>query len=101
MEVMRSLEKMEDWEKLEIWMVVVWLFLPWSGILIPELMEGIEQVTLKSLLQQPSALLRFEDLCEAGTHSDPSPTYQECKDRLQRICGQVRVEQLPSESPQP
>jgi len=28
MEIMRSLEKAEDWERLSVWMVVVWSFLP-------------------------------------------------------------------------
>ena len=69
MEVMRTLEEAEDWERLGAWMVVVWSFLPLSDISVSESMEGIEEVTLNSLLQQPLALPRFEDLCEAGTLS--------------------------------
>jgi len=43
-EVMRSLEKAEDWEKLGVWMVTMW-----SGLLGSESMEGIEKVTIKLL----------------------------------------------------
>jgi hypothetical protein len=91
MEVMRSLEEAEDWEKLEVWMVVVWMFLP---IQTPETMEDIEQVTLKLSLRQPSALQRFEDLCERDAiwtqYNGP---------KLRGICDQARAEQLPPEPP--
>ena len=100
-EVMRLLEEAEDWEKLGAWMVIVWSFLSGSKIPISESMEGIEQVTLRSLLRRPSALPTFEDLCEAGPLSCPCLSCQECKDKLQRICNQVRAEQLPSESSPP
>jgi len=101
MEVMRSLEKAEDWERLGVWMVVVWSFLPYSDIPTSESMESIEEVTLKSLLRRPSALRGFEDLCEAGRLSYQFADYPVCKDKLQRICDQVRVKQLPLESPLP
>jgi len=91
MEVMRSLEEAEDWEKLGVWMVVMWSGMPISGS-----MEGIEEVTLKLLSRQPSAFPRFEDLCKALTCS--SPDCQAHKDKLQQICDQVRAGQLPSES---
>ena len=92
MEVMRSLEKAEDWEKLGIWMVVMWSGLPGS-----ELMEGIEEVTLKLLSRRPSVFPRFEDLCKALTCSDSN--CQAHKDKLQQICDQVRAGEWPSESP--
>ena len=95
-EVMRSLEKAEDWERLTVWMVIVWSSFPTS-----ESMEGFEEVTLKLLLRRPSALPRFEDLCEAGTPAYPLPAFRALKRKLQRICNQVRAEQLPSESPPP
>jgi len=98
-EVMRSLEKAKDWEKLGVWMVVVWSLLPNSGIPGSELMEGIEEVTLESLLRRPSALQGFEDLCEVGGLS--LGYLQGYKNRLQWICNRARAEQLPSESPPP
>ena len=96
-EVMRSLEEAEEWEKLGAWLVAVWSFLPGSNIPKPESMEGIEQVTLKSLLQQPSALPELEDLCESGVGSHP--VYRESKGKLRRIFDQARVGHSPSESP--
>ena len=45
MEMMRSFEEAEDWEKLGAWLVVVWSYLPWSSIPEPESMGGIEEVT--------------------------------------------------------
>jgi len=92
MEVMRSLEKAEDWEKLGVWMVAVW-----SGMPESELMEGIEEVTLKLLSRRLSAFPRFEDLCRALTCSVPE--CQAHKDKLEQICDQVRAGQWPSESP--
>jgi len=43
--VMRSLEEAEDWEKLELWMAIVW-----RSVLSSRSVEGVEQVTLKLLL---------------------------------------------------
>ena len=91
MEVMRSLEKAEDWEKLEVWMGIVWMSLRVSGP--RESMEGIEQVTLELFLRQPSALRRFENLCESGV------IRREYKDKLEGICKRTQVERLPSEPP--
>lgn len=98
-EVMTSLEESEDWGKLVIWMVVVWSFLPGSNALASESMEDIERATLMLLLQRPSALPRFEDLCEGGMFS---PTfYTGYREKLQRICDRARGRRLPSESPPP
>ena len=99
MEVMRSLEEAEDWEKLGVWMGVVWSFLPYSRI--SESMEGIEQVTLKLLLQRPSTLQGFERICDAGALRDPYGEYLYFRNKLKQMCDQARVEQLPSESPPP
>jgi hypothetical protein len=90
-EVMRSLEEAEDWEKLEVWMVVVWQSIP-SPTPTP-LTEDVEWVTLKLLLRRPSALLRFGTLCERGS------LYGSHKYKLRRICDQAQAEQPPSESP--
>jgi len=89
-EVMRSLEKAEEWEKLTVWMVAVW-----SGSPTSKSLEGFEEVTLELLLRRPSALPRFEDLCLTL----PFSIHQALKSKLQQICNQVRAEQLPSESP--
>jgi hypothetical protein len=79
-EVMRLLEGAGDWERLEDWTVVVWLSEPQYNS-----MEDVKQVTLKLLLQRPSALARFENVCRTvHLHArDESP--------LQRICNNVRL----------
>jgi hypothetical protein len=89
-EVMRSLEETEDWEKLEVWIVVVWQSLLYSTPM--PTMEDVERVTLKSLLRQPSALLKVGVLCEQGS------LYDSHRAALRLICKQPRVEQLSSES---
>jgi hypothetical protein len=89
-EVMRSLEETEDWEKLEVWMVVVWQSLPYSTP--TPIMEDIKRVTLKSLSQWPSALPKVEALCEQGSlHASHG-------NQLWLICKQPPVEQPSSES---
>ena len=96
-EVMRSLEDAEDWEKLETWMVLTWQ----SGVdEAPALdsMGDINRATLKLLLRRRSALPRFEDL------SDPNRILRYSKFRvehLQRILDQAQEEQPPVESPSP
>jgi len=113
-EVMRLLEEAEDWEKLEVWMEIVWRSLESSpsstpddstedvqapeemeDVPTPESVEGIEQATLKLFLRQPSALQRFENLCEAYGF------WERWTDKLKRICDRARAEQLPSEPPPP
>ena len=83
MGVARSLEEAEDWEKLEVWMTIAWRSTRFSG-----LMEDVGQVTFRLLSRQPSALPRFEELCETGVR------LQTQRDELRRICDQVRTEQL-------
>lgn len=85
--VTRSLEEAEDWEKLEVWMLIVWQSAQWF-----ESMEGVEQVTLKLLSQQPLALPRFEGICEMGI------LWAGQKVKLQQICNQVQMEQLTMET---
>jgi len=82
-EVTRSLERAEDWEKLETWMVVAWWFAEQADA---EFVTDIEQVTYRLLSQQPLALLRFEDLSGKLWEEDQ-------KVKLQQICNQVRTEQ--------
>ena len=79
-EVTESLERVEDWEKLEIWMAIAWRT---RQRRTP--MEDVERVTLKLLLRRPSVLPRFEDIRDS---------------KLQRICDWARAEQSRSmESP--
>ena len=94
MEVMRSLEGVEDWEKLEVWMVAVWQSLPYYGSgSMPGSMEGIKQVTLKLVSRQPSALQRFEDMYKRGA------IWSWHKNTLQDICSRARMEQSVLEPP--
>ena len=67
-------------------MVVAWQYM--SGFS----MEDVGRATLKLLSQRPSALPRFEDLCESRISSEDEQT------ELWSICGQVRAEQPHSES---
>ena len=60
-EVMRSLEEAEDWEKLEVWIAVLWASRA-SVELTPELVEVVGDATLRLILLRPSALQRFENL---------------------------------------
>ena len=90
-EVMRSLEEAEDWEKLEVWMAVVWQSLDYDELVSTT--GDVERVTLELLSRRPSALLRFEPLCERGS------IYKIHIPRLRRVCDQAQAEQPPSESP--
>ena len=87
MELVRLLEEGEDWEKLGVWMVVVWQSNPGSFAALEDL-EHLERVTLKYLLQRPSALPRFEGLPRSegvwtGYHA-----------ALEDICARARAELL-------
>ena len=82
MEAMRLLEEVEDRRKLEVWMVIVWLFAQ-VGIRTFESIEDAERVTLESLLRRLLALPRFGELCGMNT----LPTAH--KVRLRRIYDQA------------
>ena len=84
-EVMKLLEEAEDWERLEVWTVTLWLF-PYNSFCVA--MQEIEQVTLKPVLRRPSLLPRFE-------HYTMSTWDRMQRDALKRVCDQVRAEQLP------
>jgi hypothetical protein len=92
-EVMRSLGEAKDWEKLEVWMMVIWQSLSHSTP-APR-MEDVERVTLKLLLQRPSTLLRFETLYERGS------LVASHKTKLQQMCDRARAERLSFGSPPP
>ena len=88
-EVMRSLEGSEDWEKLEVWIVTMW-WPPYNWF--DEEMEGIGRVTLKLLSRRPSLLPRFEDRLSGKL-------VKAHKTKLREICEQVRADsRLSSES---
>ena len=57
-DVMKLLKEAKDWEKLEIWMVIVWESLPKQTFDL----EDIKHATLELLSSRPSALQRFKDL---------------------------------------
>jgi hypothetical protein len=88
-EVMKSLEEAEEWEKLEVWVVTMW-WPPYNWF--DGDMEDIKRATLKLLSRRPSLLPRFEDRVSGKlvkTH----------KIKLQEICDKVRADsQLSSES---
>ena len=93
--VMRSLREAGSWEKLEIWMLVVWTCLPRSDEAIHKSMEEIQEVTLKLLSRRPSALQRFEDSCKSGASDDSNDRM--LRERLRDICDQVRAGTTPSD----
>ena len=92
-EVMKSLEEVEDWERLEVWMAVIWKSIPAWTVPGPSSMQDIEQVTLKLLLQRPTAIPRFEALCCNSGEADSN------EGRLRRVCNEALAAQSRSESP--
>ena len=99
MELVKSLEEAEDWERLEVWMAFVWQSLV-PGYIADAMSapEVFERVTLKLFLRRPSTLRRFENLCNSETVS------KEMGGLLRRICVKARAkpaEQLSSELLQP
>jgi hypothetical protein len=96
-EIMKSLEEAQDWEKLETWMLIVWWSAYYSG---PVPIQDIERATLTLFQRRPSAILKFEDLLEKHTQfSFPCPLFNEREDEFRRICSQARAEQPRLDSP--
>ena len=87
MGVLRSLDDAEDWEKLEVWMLVIWSSLELESK-VPT--GDIKPVTFNLLRRRPSALQKFEFLCKQDR----------CirGDQLRQICNQARAEQSSSVS---
>ena len=87
--VITSLEKDKDWEKLEVWMGIVWQSMVEEtsiggvGKLTLQSLEDIGRVTPNLLQQQPSALPRFKTLCETNK------LQKIYKLELQQMCNQV------------
>ena len=120
-EVVRALEEAEDWERLEVWLVLVWNWLGY-GLMGDDTeseqstesggdtdleedadyddtesmdAEDFEEVTLNFLLQRPSAIPRFEELSDSGELWTDQDVV------LRRICHQARAEHSPSHPPPP
>ena len=97
MELVKSLEEAEDWEKLGVWMAFVWHSLV-PGFIADAMSapKVFERVTLKLFLRRPSTLLKYEGLCNLERVSTGMGVL------LRRICAKARakpVQQLPSELP--
>ena len=87
--LMKMLENNGEWEKLAVWMWLIWQS---SNRPAVTCVEDVERVTLKVLLQQPSALPRFEEL---DTRLKGSHSYLDRK-LLESICTLARVKPTPS-----
>ena len=88
---MSSLENAKDWEKLEIWMVVVWQGLDYYT---PEsVTDDVERVTREVLFQRASALSSFTNL---GCNENGNLTLSQ---ELLEICSRAQTKQWPLESP--
>ena len=106
-DIMRALWEAEYWEKLEVWMLVMWKSLLWYGT--PESMEDIQRVTLDLLSRRPLALQRFKNICgEETSDKEESSNGEESNDGeeesnynpkrvLQDICKRAQAENPPSE----
>lgn len=94
-EIMRSLEDIEDWEKLEAWLLTVWGS-SYTGDTVP--MQDVERATLKLFMQRQNAVQRFEDLHTRTPAVYASP-FRSCGDQFRRICDLTQAERLCSKSP--
>ena len=94
-EIMKSLDKATDWEKLAVWMTVIWQLDGFQKIskpvawqvkelgneLIPTPMGEVVGVTSK-LISEQDALPKFERLCEQKSF--------QAREKLQDICTKAR-----------
>ena len=107
MRLLRNRKADDDWEKLEIWMLVVWACLRRSSVAISPPMEEIQQTTLELLSRRSTALPKFKGLCDMNAtaellspmSSPDSPnshpratTDRAVTEKLQCLCGQIRLE---------
>jgi hypothetical protein len=90
-EVMKSLEEAQDWDKLETWIFFIWR----TDSPITTWNEDIERATLTLFQQRPSAIPRFKALYEKRTQGIPrrSTPSSLCEDVFRRVCDQARAEQ--------
>lgn len=91
-ELLKSLEEAEEWEKLEIWVVIAWQTLPEPNKYrsASDLVDAVKGATHQLLLRRPSALPRLEHLRK--TRGADEWVY---RDALQGICDQAKANQLP------
>ena len=94
-DVMRALRGVEDWEKLEVWVLFMWRSLLRCSM--PEMMEDIRQVTLELLSQRPLVLQKFENICREEPSDREEESNYNPKRVLQDICKRARAENPPSE----
>ena len=88
MEIMRSLEDAEDWEKLETWLLTIWG--SWyTDDAVP--MEDVERATLKLFPQRPNSIPRFEDL-HANTPDTYPSVFRLYGDKFRWICDKMPEE---------
>ena len=96
-EIMKSLEEAQDWEKLEIWMLILWwaeYVYSGSDVLAPNPIQDIKQATLILFQQRWSAIPRFEDFYKKSTQlPDVDNRFSIYKDEFQQICNQVWAQQ--------
>ena len=83
----------EEWEKLEVWMGVIWRSILPLEMLTPRVMQDIEQVTLKLLLKWPSVIPKFEILYGGSDEVNSN------EGMLRRICNKAIAANVPSAPP--
>lgn len=87
MDITKSLEDTEEWEKLEMWLLTMWG--SWyTRDAIP--MQDVERTTLKLFSQRPTALPKFEDL-HAQTPATYASLFRLYGDQFKRICDDTRA----------
>lgn len=93
--VMRSLREAEDWDKLGVWMMAIWVLMEdvkelgdiqWMEN--TEWMMDIFRVTLELLSQRPTGLAVFEAMYERKISEGPAKT------ALRLVCERAREDQL-------
>lgn len=80
LQVMSSLEKAREWDKLACWSIVVWL-LRWLKIgTVP---EDMKDMTLSLFRERPDAVRKIEE----SLSTFRNPNAPKCLERLRSICG--------------
>ena len=89
-DVMGALREAEDWEKLEVSMLVKWKLLQQRT----EVTEDIRRVTRELLSQRPSALQKLENICGGESSDREEESNNDPKRELRKICKEARDENL-------
>lgn len=88
LEAMRSFEELGDWEKLEVWIGLMWILeLPEGGINV----EEVGQVTRTLFRNRPSALRTVHEWA-LGASEDVDSLYSRHGDTFRTVCDQAREE---------